>query len=49
MHSYVTIYNVFIKYYIIVLISSYGTPLDQRASYLPLHSSPDSIVNYDYR
>ena len=31
------------------LISSYGTPLDQRASYLPLHNSPDSIVNYDYR
>ena len=33
------------------LISSYGTPLAQRASYLPLHSSlfgPDGAFNYDY-
>ena len=33
------------------LISSYGTPLAQRASYLALHSSlfgPDGAVNYDY-
>ena len=32
------------------LISSYGTPLAQRASYYPLHSSlfgPDDTVNYD--
>ena len=34
-----------------VLISSYGTPLAERASYLALHSSlygPDGAVNYDY-
>ena len=34
-----------------VLISSYGTPFVQRASYLALHSSlfgPDGAVNYDY-
>ena len=33
------------------LISSYGTPLAQRASYLALHSShfgPDGAVNYAY-
>ena len=33
------------------LISSYGTPLAQRASYLALQSSlfgPDSTVDYDY-
>ena len=33
------------------LISSYGTPLSQRASYLALHSSlfgPDGAVNYKY-
>ena len=33
------------------LISSYGAPLAQRASYLALHSShfgPDGAVNYDY-
>ena len=33
------------------LISSYDTPLDQRASYLALHSSffePDDAGNYDY-
>ena len=33
------------------LISSYGTPLAQRASYLTQHSSlfePDGTVNYDY-
>ena len=32
------------------LISSYGTPLARRASYLALHSSlsgPDGTVNYD--
>ena len=35
----------------VFLISSYGAPLAQRASYLPLHSSlfgPDGAVNYDY-
>ena len=35
----------------IFLISSYGTPLAQRASYLGLHNSlfgPDGTVNYDY-
>ena len=35
----------------VVLISSYGAPLAQRASYLALHSSlfgPDGAVNYDY-
>ena len=35
----------------VFLISSYGTPLAQRASYLVLHSSlfgPDGAVNYDY-
>ena len=34
-----------------VLISSYGAPLAQRASYLAQHSSligPDGAVNYDY-
>ena len=34
-----------------LLISVYGAPLDQRASYLPLHSSlfgADGAVNYDY-
>ena len=33
------------------LISSYGAPFAQRASYLALHSSlfgPDGAVNYDY-
>ena len=33
------------------LISSYGAPLAQKASYLALHSShfgPDGTVNYDY-
>ena len=33
------------------MISSYGTPLAQRASYLAQHSSlfgPDGTVNYDY-
>ena len=33
------------------LISSYGAPLAQRASFLALHSShfgPDGTVNYDY-
>ena len=37
--------------HITVLISSYGTPLAQRASYLALHSSLfglDGAVNYDY-
>ena len=35
----------------VFLISSYGTPLAQRASYLALQSSlfgPDSTVDYDY-
>ena len=35
----------------VFLISSYGTPLPQKASYLALHSSlfgPDGTVNYDY-
>ena len=35
----------------VFLISSYGAPLAQRASYLALHSSlfrPDDAVNYDY-
>ena len=35
----------------VFLISSYGTPLTQRASYLAQHSSlfgPDGAVNYDY-
>ena len=33
------------------LISSYGTPLAKRASYLAMHNSlfgPDAAVNYDY-
>ena len=33
------------------LISSYGTPLAQRASYLAMHSflfGPDGTGNYDY-
>ena len=35
----------------VFLISSYGPPLAQRASYLAQHSSlfgPDGAVNYDY-
>ena len=35
----------------VFLISLYGAPLAQRASYLALHSShfgPDGTVNYDY-
>ena len=35
----------------VFLISSYGAPLAQRASYLAQHSSlfePDGTVNYDY-
>ena len=35
----------------VLLISLYGAPLTQRASYLALHSSlfgPDGTVNYDY-
>ena len=35
----------------VFLISSYGAPLAQRASYLALHSSlfgPDGTVHYDY-
>ena len=35
----------------VFLISSYGAPLAQRASYLALHSSlfgPDGAVSYDY-
>ena len=35
----------------VFLISSYGAPLAQRASYLAQHSSlfgPDGAVNYDY-
>ena len=35
----------------VFLISLYGAPLAQRASYLALHSSlfePDGAVNYDY-
>ena len=35
----------------VFFISSYCTPLAQRASYLALHSSlfgPDGAVNYDY-
>ena len=35
----------------VFLISSYGAPLVQRASYLAQHSSlfgPDGTVNYDY-
>ena len=32
----------------VFLISSYGTPLVQRASYLALHSSLFGTVNYDY-
>ena len=35
----------------VFLISSYGAPLGQRASYLALHTSlfgPDGAVNYDY-
>ena len=37
--------------YVVFLISSYGTPLVQRASNLAQHSSlfgPDGTVNYDY-
>ena len=36
---------------LVFLISSYSTPLAQRASYLALHSSllgPDGAVNYAY-
>ena len=35
----------------VLLISLYGAPLTQRASYLALHGSlfgPDGTVNYDY-
>ena len=35
----------------VFLISSFGTPLAQKAPYLALHSSliePDSTVNYSY-
>ena len=35
----------------VFLISLYGAPLTQRASYLALHSflfGPDGTVNYDY-
>ena len=32
----------------VFLISLYGTPLAQRASYLALHSSLFGPVNYDY-
>ena len=35
----------------VFLISSYGAPLGQRASYVALHSSlfgPDGAVNYEY-
>ena len=37
--------------YAVFLISSYGAPLAQRASYLALHSSlfgPDGTVDNDY-
>ena len=37
--------------YSVLLISSYGAPLAQRASYLAPHTSlfgPDGAVNYDY-
>ena len=37
--------------YYVYSVSSYGTPLTQRASYLALHSSlfePDGAVDYDY-
>ena len=40
-----------IVYTSVFLISSYGAPLAQRASYLALHSSlfgPDGAVNYDH-
>ena len=33
---------------LVFLISSYGVPLAQRASYLALHSSLFGVVNYDY-
>ena len=48
-HTYVCTY--ICTYIPEVLISSYGAPLAQRASYLALHSSlfgPDGAVNYDY-
>ena len=32
----------------VFLISSYGVPLAQRASYVALHSSLFGAVNYDY-
>ena len=38
-------------YMSVILISSYGAPLAQRASYFALYSSlfgPDGTVNYDY-
>ena len=45
-------YNKFlVKDVTLFLISSYGAPLAQRASYLAPHSSlfgPDGTVNYDY-
>ena len=46
--SYSYIHNLIYSY---LMISLYGTPLAERASYLALHSSlfqPDSTVTYDY-
>ena len=55
MYMYVHVHIIIQKYvYLLVavfLVSSYGIPLAQRASYLALHSSlfgPDGTVNYDY-
>ena len=48
---YIYIFVSHTHYIPVFLISSYGSPLAQRASYLALHSSlfgPDGAVNYDY-
>ena len=50
---YTYMYTVHVQCISVFLISSYGAPLAQRASYLPLHSSlfglvPSGAVNYDY-
>ena len=53
-HINIHTYNIHIHTYTctsVFLISLYGAPLAQRASYLALYSSligPESAVNYDY-
>ena len=54
MYTYIHVHVIIIiiyTYTTVFMISSYGAPLAQRASYLALHSSlfgPDGTVNYDY-